>query len=94
MLRGSAGTELARYPFTPDPVEGGPRSGEEDRNVDALAISELAPYVAGSNRRERDETVANRRLCYTYSRLVQDRCAVRLSCLTDFFTGASVRSFP
>jgi len=50
VLRDSAGTELARYPFTPDPVAGGPSSNDEDRNVDALAISELVPYVAGSNR--------------------------------------------
>lgn len=50
VLRSSAGTELARYPFTPDQVEGGPSSDEEERNVDALAISELVPYVAGSNR--------------------------------------------
>jgi hypothetical protein len=50
VLRDGAAAELARYPFTPDPVEGGPSSNDTDRNVDALAISELVPYVTGSNR--------------------------------------------
>jgi hypothetical protein len=39
VLRGAAGEELARYPFTPDVSEG---------DVSYLAISELVPYVAGT----------------------------------------------
>jgi len=47
VLRGAGGAELARYPFTPKEVHGGP-APDQERNEDYLAISELVPYVAGT----------------------------------------------
>lgn len=49
VLRDAAGTELARYPFTPDSLDGGPGAAEIGP-VDLLAFSELVPYVAGTTR--------------------------------------------
>jgi hypothetical protein len=47
VLRGAGGAELARYPFTPKEVHGGP-APDQERDEDYLAIGELAPYVAGT----------------------------------------------
>ena len=50
-LRDGAGTVLARYPFTPEQVDGGPAlAGDPGRAVTGLLINELVPYVAGTNR--------------------------------------------
>jgi hypothetical protein len=48
VLRNAVG-ELARYPFTPDPMHGGADPGG-DPGKELLAISELVPYVAGATR--------------------------------------------
>jgi len=51
VLRAAGGSELARYPFTPTQMHGGPTLTQgSDRHVDLLAISELVPYVAGTVR--------------------------------------------
>jgi len=51
VLRGAGAAELARYPFTPVEMDGGPSLGTPAaRDVALLAISELAPYVAGTVR--------------------------------------------
>ena len=49
VLRGAGGGELARYPFTPDPMHIGADPGGKP-SVELLAISELVPYVAGTAR--------------------------------------------
>lgn len=50
VLRNSTGAELARYPFTPDLVEGGSlqQTLATTREVELLAITELVPFVAGT----------------------------------------------
>ena len=49
VLRDAVGSELARYPFTPQEVhEGGSPTGG-DRGVDLLFIDELVPFVAGTS---------------------------------------------
>jgi len=48
VFRNDAGSELARYPFTPDVGEGG--AGDPTRGVDLLFINELVPYVEGVTR--------------------------------------------
>jgi len=51
VLRGAGGAELARYPFTPAPVDGGPAlQASAERDVSLLAISELVPYIDGTVR--------------------------------------------
>lgn len=53
VLRNTAGTELARYPFTPVTLEerGNLQTATKlADNAPALLISELVPYVAGSDR--------------------------------------------
>jgi hypothetical protein len=55
VLRNAAGAELARYPFTPEELEGdafGPSEPDQERHVRALLITELVPYVAGTTRVE------------------------------------------
>jgi hypothetical protein len=49
VLRGAGGGELARYPFTPDPMHVGADPGGAP-SEELLAISELVPYVAGTVR--------------------------------------------
>ncbi len=53
-LRDGAGAVLARYPFTPQQVDGGPTApaASSGRSVTGLLINELVPYVAGTNRVE------------------------------------------
>jgi len=48
VLRNAAGTELARYKFTPDVGEGG--GDDSEREVQILFINELVPYVDGTTR--------------------------------------------
>ncbi|MBK9095512.1 MAG: hypothetical protein IPM84_22715 [Anaerolineae bacterium] len=51
VLRDTDDGELARYPFTPTEMEGGPLLQSSDpREVELLSISELVPYVAGTVR--------------------------------------------
>jgi hypothetical protein len=51
VLRTGVGTELARYPFTPDPIIGeAPPSAAAETVL--LGISELVPYVASTQRVE------------------------------------------
>lgn len=55
VLRNASGGEVARYPFTPDEVHGGPTRPNAppfEREVELLAISELVPYAAGTTRVE------------------------------------------
>lgn len=49
VLRAAGGGELARYPFTPDPMHIGADPGGQP-GEERLAISELVPYVAGTVR--------------------------------------------
>lgn len=49
VLRAKNGDEVARYPFTPDKLEGGPA---QDRSFTGWMITELVPYVAGTVRVE------------------------------------------
>ena len=48
VLRNEVGTELARYPFTPDVGEGG--ADDSGREVQILFINELVPNVEGTTR--------------------------------------------
>jgi hypothetical protein len=48
VLRNDAGTELQRYPFTPDVGEGG--ADDSEREVQILFINELVPYADGTTR--------------------------------------------
>jgi hypothetical protein len=50
VLRGAGGSELARYPFTPEELHSGPDdpNGSSGPPIDLLSISELVPYVAGT----------------------------------------------
>jgi hypothetical protein len=50
VLRGAGGAELARYPFTPLQVDGGPTLIAAEPDLHLLGISELVPYVAGTVR--------------------------------------------
>lgn len=51
VLRNAGGGELARYPFTPAAMHGGPLlQTQSQRDVELLSISELVPYVAGTTR--------------------------------------------
>lgn len=54
VLRSSGGSELARYPFTPEEVHSGPSDPAPGATpapeVDLLLISELVPYVTGTDR--------------------------------------------
>ncbi len=52
VLLGAGGSELARYPFTPEELHSGPDDpdGSSGPPVDLLSISELVPYVAGTVR--------------------------------------------
>ena len=54
VLRDAGGTELARYPFTPEPMEYGPTLPgiPADDAAGELAIDELMLYVAGTTRVE------------------------------------------
>lgn len=55
VLRNSNGDELARYPFTPQEMEGGPvlqNIPSYDRQVSILLIDEFVPYVTGTDRVE------------------------------------------
>jgi hypothetical protein len=53
VLRGVGGAELARYPFTPLPMENGPAlPGTEPPEEALFLIHELVPYVAGTTRVE------------------------------------------
>lgn len=52
VLRGSSGQELARYPFTPIPAEGGAADVPGARTVVYLLINALVPDVAGTTRVE------------------------------------------
>ena len=46
VLRAAGGGELARYPFTPQQMEGGPgRAGAADRDVSMLSIDVMVPYI-------------------------------------------------
>jgi len=47
-LVGGGGQTLATYPFTPDRTEGGPGAGEGDRAVKRIQISEVVPFVDGT----------------------------------------------
>lgn len=49
VLRGGGGGELARYPFTPDAMHIGADPGGLP-SIELLAISELVPYVGGTQR--------------------------------------------
>ncbi len=49
VLRGAGQTELARYPFTPDPASGGADPTGDD-GPETAGISELVPYVTGTVR--------------------------------------------
>lgn len=51
VLRGASNAELARYPFTPNPMESGP-DPDDSTELDLLLIDELVPYVAGTVRVE------------------------------------------
>jgi hypothetical protein len=51
VLRSAGGGELARYPFTPAEMHGGPLlQSSGPREVELLSISEFVPYVAGATR--------------------------------------------
>ena len=52
VLRSESGAELARYPFTPDPVTMGPPAPDQPPGPepDLLVIGELVPYVATTTR--------------------------------------------
>jgi hypothetical protein len=51
VLRGAGGAELARYPFTPAEVDGGPSlQSPSARDVNLLGISEMVPYASGTVR--------------------------------------------
>ncbi len=54
VLRDASGGVLARYPFTPEAIEGGPApvqiAPEQEREVELLQISELVSYVNGTTR--------------------------------------------
>lgn len=53
VLRAAGGSELARYPFTPLHADPGPPSAPDtatDRDLDALFINEMVPFVAGTVR--------------------------------------------
>ena len=53
VLRGTSGQELARYAFTPTPMESGPPpEGGTGGPVGLLLINELVPYVEGTVRVE------------------------------------------
>jgi hypothetical protein len=56
VLRDAGGNELARYPFTPDPMEMGAEPGGQPGKT-LLAISELVPYVGGTTRVELQRSV-------------------------------------
>ncbi|MFH1086750.1 MAG: hypothetical protein V1772_13435, partial [Chloroflexota bacterium] len=49
VLRGAGAVELARYPFTPKPMDSGP-DPEDPSELELLFIDELVPYVAGTVR--------------------------------------------
>ena len=47
VLRGVGDVELARYPFTPNPMESGPDPDDPDE-LELFLIDELVPFVAGT----------------------------------------------
>jgi hypothetical protein len=47
VLRGADGSELARYPFTPNPMESGP-DPDDPEELELLLIDEMVPFVVGT----------------------------------------------
>jgi hypothetical protein len=51
ILQNGSGSELARYPFTPEPMDpGSPLPGAWDDATAELLISEMVPFVSGTDR--------------------------------------------